>query len=119
MHDNEREPVTANRRSVLQYAGLMGGIGIASSGVTAKKNSNGGSASTSDNKNQLGDFEDGLDRWKTNGGNELQQITEDDFPAGVVSGNHGLAVGVNGDSFPMIENKKRVKNAELEKHRYL
>jgi len=119
MDNKEGKPVTTDRRSILQYTALIGGIGITSSGVAAKKNSNSGATLASDDENQLGSFEDGLDGWKTNGGNKLQQITDDDFPAGVVNGNHGLAVGVNGDSFPMIENKKQVKGAELAENPHL
>lgn len=68
---------------------------------------------------QLGEFSDGLDGWKTTGGNELVHVSEDEMPAAVTTGTHALGVGIDGDRHPMIENKKRVKRANFENHPYL
>lgn len=61
----------------------------------------------------LGDFESGLDGWSTNGGNTLERISEEDIPAGIRSGSHGLSVEIDGDAYPMIENKQRVAGADF------
>lgn len=90
-------------------------------GVTANDGSNrsGNSPSNFDNAVKLGDFETGMDGWTTNGGNKQRRITDDQIPAGVVNGRHGLVVEVTGDLFPMIENQRRVKNANFQDNPYL
>lgn len=80
---------------------------------------NGKAGSRDDDSVVLGDFETGLDGWTTNGGNTLNRLSEDDVPAGVVSGQHGLAVEIDGDLHPMIENEKRVMDADFANHPYL
>lgn len=67
----------------------------------------------------LGSFESGKDGWQTNGRNELERIEKRERPAAVVEGSHGLMTIVNGDSYPMIENKKRVLQADIVTHPYL
>lgn len=67
----------------------------------------------------IGGFEQGIDGWKTNGGNELTQVTDDEFVGAVTQGSKALAVEIDGDPFPMIENKKRVKQADFVGSPYL
>lgn len=120
MGDKDNKIKSPKRRSFLQLASLAGGIGVLSPGVlTSGENTRGYAAMQSGDKESLGDFEDGLDGWKTNGGNKLTQVTEEDIPAGVVTGQHALAIEVRGDAFPMIENKKRVKNADFQSYPHL
>lgn len=98
-----------------RFASFMGGFGVLTSRLV-----DGGSRSTDSTGGvQLGDFETGLDGWTTNGGNELERVSEDDIPVGVTNGQRALAVQINGDLFPMIENKKRVKNADFLEHPHL
>ncbi|EMA54544.1 hypothetical protein [Halococcus salifodinae] len=77
------------------------------------------SAKPTGNLTVLGDFESGLDGWKTNGGNELARFSTEEFPAAVIHETHALRVGIDGDPFPMIENKKRVKQADFADSPYL
>jgi hypothetical protein len=77
------------------------------------------SAQTSSDTVVLGDFESGLDGWKTNGGNRLSRVSVEDRPAAVTSGEYALDVTVTGDPYPMIENKSRVKRADFVGHPYL
>ena len=115
MEGSRDQPESEKRRSVLQFTALAGGLGVFPSGVSAEP----GNRRPETDEVVLGDFEDGLDGWRTNGGNELERVSEDEFPAAVVSGQHGLVVEVNGDMHPMIENKKRVKQSDLLNHPYL
>jgi hypothetical protein len=102
---------------MLQSTALAGGLGMLPVSVVA---GNSGRAKTNDDDTVvLGDFEDGLDGWRTNGGNELEQITDEDIPAGVTSGEHALAVTINGDSYPMVENSRQVKGADFASYPYL
>lgn len=121
MEDSDNKPESAKSRLRKRLAPLVGGIGVFSSGASAEGGSHRSSSTASNGSNgvQLGDFETGLDGWTTNGGNELTRITKDQIPSGVVSGEHGLAVEINGDLFPMIENKKRIKDADFLKNPHL
>lgn len=121
MEDNDSSFQLLKRRSVLQTATVAGGIGMLPPGVTANDGSNrsGNSPSNFDNAVKLGDFETGMDGWTTNGGNKQRRITDGQIPAGVVNGRHGLVVEVTGDLFPMIENQRRVKNANFQDNPYL
>lgn len=67
----------------------------------------------------LGEFSDGFDGWTTTGGNDLARVDEEDVPVGVRVGTHALAVEVDGDRHPMIENKKRVREADFVEYPYL
>lgn len=90
------------------------------SGVSGNTSSNGQSNSNPNLETVvLGDFETGLDGWTTPGRTELNRIAEDDFPAGVVSGQRGLAVEIDGDTFPLIENRRQVKDADFLGHPFL
>lgn len=109
-----------SRRSVLQYAAIAGG-GLFFSGTAAANGSSGtGNAdpSTGDVV-QLGDFESDLDGWKTDGGNKLTRVTDEQFPAGIASGEHALGVDVRGDLFPAIRKKKDLKGIDFSNHPYL
>jgi hypothetical protein len=102
---------------MLQSTALAGGLGMLPVGVAA---GNSGRVKSNDGDTVvLGDFEDGLDGWRTNGGNELEQITDEDVPAGVTSGAHALAVTIHGDSYPMVENRRQVKRADFASYPYL
>lgn len=120
MGEGDRHLERIDRRSLLQYTAVAGGLGM----LPAETAANGHSKRAGRNRSStdsvvLGDFEDGLDGWTTNGGNELEQITEDDVPVGVTSGAHALAVEINGDAFPVIENMQRVRRADFTKHPHL
>lgn len=115
--DDDR--TTTKRRAILKLAALGGGLGMVSSDVVAGQAGGSSAGPSSGDPSVLGDFEAGLDGWKTNGGNRLSRVTSDEVPAGVRSGEHALAVEVNGDLFPMIENKKRVKAADFTDEPYL
>lgn len=110
---------SAKRRSILKLAALGGGVGVLATGTAAGKSSGTPGAASKDDATRLGDFEEGLDGWKTNGGNALSRVTSEEIPAGVSSGQYALAVEVNGDLFPMIENKKAVKAADFSSNPYL
>lgn len=120
MGEGERYLERMDRRSLLQYTAAAGGLGMLPAETAAKgRSKRPGHNSSSSHSAVLGDFEDGLDGWTTNGGNELEQITEDDVPVGVTSGAHALAVEINGDAYPMIENTRRVRRADFTKHPHL
>lgn len=108
-----------SRRTVLQIASLAGGLGLVPSSVTAGGRSSQSSSSQRDDSSALGDFETGLDAWTTTGRNSLHRVTSDEFPAGVTSGKHGLVVEVQGDAYPMISNRRRVRDADFATHPYL
>lgn len=101
------------RRTVLTGVGSAGLVtalsGILPEPVTAQTNGK---------KTQLGSFESGLDGWRTNGGNDLSRISREERPF-AIEGGYGLQVTVQGDSYPMIENTKRVKDADFKTHPYL
>lgn len=78
-----------------------------------------GPAAADANDVQLGGFSDGLDGWTTTGGTNLARVGEDEMPAAVRVGTHALGVEVDRDLHPMIENERRVKEADLVNHPYL
>lgn len=105
---------TSSRRNVLKSvpaAGVFLTFGGIATGRSARAEDS--------NDNQLGEFSDGLDGWRTTGGNGLTRVGEDEIPAAVRVGTHALGVEVNGDLHPMIENKKRVREADFVDHPYL
>lgn len=67
----------------------------------------------------LGGFESDLEGWQTNGGNELERISDDEFAGSATQGSHALAVGTDGDAYPMIENKKRIRRADFDDSPFL
>lgn len=67
----------------------------------------------------LGDFESGLDGWKTNGGVKLSRVEYEDRPYAIESGDHALEVSANGDPYPMIANRRRVRKADFVDNPYL
>lgn len=67
----------------------------------------------------LGDFEGGLDGWRTNGGNDIGRIHKSGVPGTLVNGEFGLGVQVHGDPYPMVENKRRVSRADFAAEPYL
>lgn len=86
----------------------IAGLGVA----TALAPGAAATAATSDNI-ILGEFEDGLDDWRTNGGVQLSRVSSTEEPTAVEHGKYGLAVSSNGDTYPVIENKKRLKGTNL------
>ncbi|MGZ0748389.1 hypothetical protein AB2S56_014580 [Haloparvum sp. AD34] len=110
----------AYRRRVLQTLSLAGGVGLWSSSSVAKQGQgSSGGRKQDDEEAVLGDFETGLDGWKTTGRTQLSRVTADEFPAAVTSGTHALAAEINGDSFPMIENRRQVRDAPFSSHPFL
>lgn len=104
----------ANRREFMQLASAAGFFGITTGYAGANPAAtNSGSPNATGDETVLGTFESGLDDWKTTGRNELTQISEDEMSAGVAAGTHALLVTIKGDAFPMIENKKRVRQADF------
>lgn len=73
----------------------------------------------SENVTLLGGFEDDRNGWKTNGGNTLTRVTKDERPGGVTQGTHALKTAINGDPYPMIENRSRIKRADFVDKPYL
>lgn len=51
----------------------------------------------------IGNFEDGLDGWRTNGRNQLSRTTETESPFAVTVGEHALSVTSGRDPKPMIQ----------------
>lgn len=99
------------RRALMKsIAGLGVATSLAPSTVAA--------AAASDNV-VLGEFEDDLDGWQTNGGVQLSRVSSAEEPTAVENGEYGLAVSSNGDTYPVIENKKRLKGANLVDTPYL
>lgn len=120
MDDSNRTPKLTKRRTVLQLTSLAGGLGMLSSAVSASGNEDEAGRGRPNTETEiLGDFESDFDGWTTTGGNKLERIFVDDFHAGVVTGQHGLLVDVNGDLHPMIENEQRVSNADFLEYPYL
>lgn len=76
-------------------------------------------ANSTDSTTLLGGFETDLNGWQTNGGNELVRVTDEQFSGAVTQGSRGLAVDTDGDPFPMIENKTRVRKADFVDAPYL
>lgn len=112
MNGRDDELESVRRRSLLQYTALAGRLGVLPTGTAVGRRS--GQSSVGTNEVVLGDFEDGLDGWTTTGTNELDRVTDDELPMGVVSGRHALVVEVDGDAHPMIENRRRVEAADFE-----
>lgn len=106
--------LTLDRRSVLKTVPATGAylsLGELSTGqVTAAANGS---------DVRLGEFSDGFDGWTTTGGNELTRVSEDEMPVAVQVGTHALAVEIDGDLHPMIENTRRVREADFVEHPYL
>lgn len=90
---------------------------VAGLGVTA--GFTGLSAAESDGTHVLGEFENGLDGWRTNGGVDLSRVTETDVPGAVEKGDHALAVDPAGDAYPVIENESRVEGNSFVETPYL
>ena len=99
---------TSSRRTLLKSVPAAGAY-LALSELAASP----AAASTGDSPPQLGEFSDGLDGWTTTGGNELTRVDDEEMPIAVKAGTHALAVEVNGDLHPMIENKKHVRGTDF------
>lgn len=107
----------SSRRNVLKSLALLSAIGAgpgAAAGSGPERR-----LETSEEITVLGGFEDGLDGWKTNGGNDLSRVEREERPFAVTSGAHGLSVSVNGDPFPMISNRERTRRANWTDYPYL
>lgn len=99
-----------NRRSFIQGTGA--GTLLSTLPVRAlAKNSDATTTSIST-------FEDGIEGWRTNGGNDLGRVSAESF-GGVVEGSYGLAVLTQRDAYPMIENTDRVPEADFVSAPYL
>lgn len=107
---------TQSRRNVLRSVPATGAYlalgNFASGQAVAEESHRSGIA-------YLGEFSNGVDGWKTTGGNKLTRVSEDEMPVGVQVGSHALRVDIDGDLHPMIENKKEVKEADFVEHPYL
>lgn len=112
MDDSEESQRSTNRRSVLQLTALAGGLGLVPSGATAGEGGSRG-RNASAGTTVLGDFEEGLDGWTTTGPNDLERVTETAVPTGVAAGEHALAVEIDGDSHPVVVNRRRVREADF------
>lgn len=111
---DSNENRSSSRRNLLKSvpaAGAYLALSEVASGRAGESGSNDGVL--------LGEFSDGLDGWTTTGGNDLTRVAEEDVPVAVRVGTHALAVEVDGDRHPMIENKKRVRKADFVDHPYL
>lgn len=109
--DNNDISLTSSRRSLLKSVPMVGAslaLGdLATGQAVAAENGNGV---------HLGEFSDGLDGWTTTGSNDLVRVDEEEMPRAVQVGTHALAVEINGDLQPMIENQKQVKDANFIEH---
>jgi len=119
MVNPESRPELAKRRSVLQMTALVGGLGTVPSAAGANGRQNSGDGESNDDGVILGEFRNGLDGWTTTGATKLERVNEGDVPAGVSRGEHALAVEIDGDMYPMIENRRRVKDADFLAHPHL
>lgn len=81
--------------------------------------SRGNNPNSGDEIRILGDFESGLDDWRTNGRTDLERIGIEERPAAISSGQFGLECTVNGDAYPMISNSKRAMDANWVDSPYL
>lgn len=99
---------------------LVGGLGILPTELSGNTGPGGSVTDDSDSGDVvLGDFETDLDGWTTTGSTDLTRVAEGDFPAGVVSGQRGLAAEIDGDAFPLIENRRQVEDADFLGHPFL
>lgn len=92
-----------------------------SSGAAAAGGANAAESKTptSSEEIQLGDFESSQDGWKTDGGNKLSRVTDEQFPAGITSGDHALGIDVKGDLFPSIRRDEGLEKVDFLNHPYL
>lgn len=97
------------RRSTLRMASMAGAAAVLPAAPV----------SAEDSGTSLGSFEESLDAWTTNGSNDLTRVDDDDRPYAVKAGSHALQVTTTGDPYPMIENKTKVRDADLVKRPYL
>lgn len=65
---------------------------------------------------RIGDFESGLDGWKTNGRATLTRASDDDVPAVVTHGEHALRVDAERESSPGI--RRQLTAVDLVDHPY-
>lgn len=105
---NDRILPILSRRNVLRSVSASGAYLSLGSLATGKTVATAGTGT-----DQLGEFSDGFDGWTTTGGTGLARIGEDEMPVAVRVGTHALGVEVDGDLHPMIENKKRVREADF------
>lgn len=97
------------RRGVL--AGLAG-VGVAATGLLPSRAR--GESETA----LLGDFESGLDGWRTVGESLLDTVSAAEYPGAVTRGRRGLQVTAAGDLLPTIWNEQRVRSADFAGHPY-
>lgn len=96
---------------------LLKGLGLAAMGLTA---ATGTAAGRSESDTVVfGDFESGFDGWRAIGRPRLSRVGVEDRPAAVTSGDHALNVDVNGDPFPRLVNRRKVRRADFVNHPYL
>lgn len=78
-----------------------------------------GSADANSVNTVLGEFEDGMDGWRTNGGVSLSRVSKEERPYAVENGDYALSVEPNGDAFPVIENRSNVDGVNFVETPYL
>ena len=76
-------------------------------------------ASASGGTSVLGDFEESLEGWKTNGGNDLTRVSDETWARPVTSGSHALEVRSDGDPYPHVYNTERTSEGDFTSNRFL
>lgn len=109
----QRDEILETRREILQGVAASGSL-LALFGTNASARMRSDSTGT-----LIGDFESGLDGWKTDGGVRLSRVSKTDQEGVVTNGDYALAVDPRGDSMPIIKNRKQVRNADLVNNPYL
>lgn len=89
----------------------LGAAGIAGPGLAALSGTVAAAGTV------IGDFETGLDDWKTSGGNELTRVDRATKPAPITRGESALAVTSDGDPQPAI--RKTIQDLNLTETPYL
>ncbi len=105
--------MSSTRRDVLRGIGATGIGTLLGSALPASASADAGEVTV------LGDFESGLDGWRTNGGATLERVGRASRPTAVRSGERALQVTANGDVVPMIANERRVADSDLVEYPYL
>lgn len=106
---------SAERRTFLKYTAVtgVGGSLLPASASAESQQESDPVTRSEDGAIVLGDFESGVQGWKTDGGNSVVQVSEEDYPAGVATGNHALGVEVNGDLYPSIRKDAGIEDIDL------
>ncbi len=99
--------VNLDRRTLLKGSGAIAGASVVPIEVGAQ----------TAEVVRIGDFEDGLDGWKTDGGVSIDRVSADERPRAVTHGNHALRVDAGGDPRPRL--RKQLRKQDLGDRHFL